>query len=369
MKLRMGAAIAVLLAMVLALSVPAFAEEVQKVEIPVEIVLNGSVFDAKDDFTVQITAVTEDAPMPAESTVKITGAGSASFQMEYPELGVFSYTVKQVAGSADYIEYDEAEYKLTVYVVRAEDGTVGVQINLEDAEGNKVEKASFTNTYLPLAPAELDPPIKKIVIVKHGTIPEGTTFTYAMIPSEPTAPMPEPGAATKDEETGALYLEKDCPDPSVGSEEYEFGWMTFDETHVGKTYTYTLKEMPGTDPNFEYATNEYTMTVKVGFDEEARKVVLDVTYTEGDKAVDIATFTNVYDEPEPETETETETESESEPETEPEVPDTGDNSHFVRNVILMSVSGVGVIAAIVLLVVFLRKPKKQEESNGDDSNS
>ena len=368
MKLRMGAAIAVLLAMVLALGAPAFAEEVQKVEIPVEIALDGSVLGAEDEFTVELTAVTDGAPMPTEgSTVKITGAGSASFKMEYADLGVYSYTIKQVAGSAKYVEYDDTEYKLDVYVLSAEDGTVGVQINLMDAEGNKVDKALFTNSYVTPDPAKLDPPIKKIVIVKHGTIPEGTTFTYVMTPNDPNAPMPEPGEATKDEDTGALYLTKDCPDPSVGSEEYEFGWMYYDEDDIGKTYIYTLKEMPGTDPNFTYADNEYTMTVKVGFDEEARKIVLDVEYTEGDKAIDIATFINVYDEPEPETETETEPDTETE--TEPDVPDTGDNSHFLRNVILMSVSGVGVIAAVILLVVFLTKPKKQEDGPDDGSNS
>ena len=49
-----------------------------------------------------------------------------------------------------------------------------------------------------------------------------------------------------DAETGALYMDQKGP----GS--YEFGWMTFDQEHVGNTYVYTVREMPGSDSRYDY---------------------------------------------------------------------------------------------------------------------
>ena len=161
MKMKMSAAIAIVTALVLALCAPAFAAISEKVEIPVEIALEGSVLDAKDEFTVELTAVTEGAPMPAEgNSVKITGAGSASFKMEYTELGVYSYTIKQVAGSAKGVTYDDAVYTLTVSVIVGEDGKVGSVVALKGPDGTKVDEALFTNKYETPEPAKLDPPIK-----------------------------------------------------------------------------------------------------------------------------------------------------------------------------------------------------------------
>ena len=54
----------------------------------------------------------------------------------------------------------------------------------------------------------------------------------------------------------------------------------------------------------------------------------------------------------------------------PEGPNTGDNSHYVRNIVLMAVSGAGIVAAVVLLVVLLTRSKKQtEETPETDVNT
>ncbi len=284
-----------LLVMLLALSVPAYAAgETQKAQVPVSIALEGPAPDPAEEFTVQLTAVTENAPMPAGASgglyeETITGAGSLTLEMEYDHTGVYSYTLCQLHPDHDFCDYDDSVYTLTVYSTVDEDWNPELTTVLTDGEGEKTDEAVFTDVYKPLEPAKLDPPVEKIVISKKGTAPSDAIFTFAMIPTPKDAPMPDNDEARRDESTGALYMDQKGP----GS--YEFGWMTYTQEDVGKTYVYTLKEIPGTDKRFEYDTSSYTMTVKVS--QKDGKVVLDVTYEDQSReSVDHAVFTNIYTE-------------------------------------------------------------------------
>ena len=284
-----------LLVMFLVLSVPAFAEgETQTAEIPVTIVLEGPAPDPAEVFTVQLTAVTEGAPMPAGASdgvyeKTITGAGSLTLEMEYGRTGVYSYTLRQLHPDHSFCDYDDSEYSLVVYVTVDDKWNPELTTVLADGDGEKVDEAVFTDVYKPLEPAKLDPPVEKIVISKKGTAPSDAIFTFAMIPELKDAPMPDNDEARRDSKTGALYMDQKGP----GS--YEFGWMTYTQEDVGKTYVYTLKEIPGTDKRFEYDTSSYTMTVKVS--QKDGKVVLDVTYEDPKgESVDKAVFTNTFTE-------------------------------------------------------------------------
>ncbi len=300
MRKRVRGLFAVLVLMLLAASAfPAYAAdgETISVEVPVEVILEGPVLDSVDTFTIELAAVTTGAPMPEGTsdgvcTDTIEGEGSLTFTIEYSHTGVYSYTISQIPGDNQDCTYDDTVYSLTVYVTVDENWNMEVTTVLEDEEGEKLATATFVNVYDPPKPAKLDPPVKKIIKVKNGTPPADAVFTFAMIPSEKDAPMPEPGEATLDEKTGALY--KDV----VGAGEYEFGWMYFDEDDIGKTYTYTLKEIPGNTKGFTYDTTNYTMTVVVSVKD--REIILDVTYTDdSDSEVEKAVFTNIYDKKDP----------------------------------------------------------------------
>ena len=52
-----------------------------------------------------------------------------------------------------------------------------------------------------------------------------------------------------------------------GPGSYEFGWMTFTQEHVGKTYVYTVKEVAGSDSRYDYDEEIYTLTIKVSNNE------------------------------------------------------------------------------------------------------
>lgn len=300
MRKRVRSLFAVMVLMLLITSTfPAYAAdgETISVEVPAEVILEGPILDSKDTFTIELAAVTSGAPMPEGAadgvyTDTIEGEGSLTFTIEYSHTGVYSYTVSQIPGDNPDCTYDDTVYSLTVYVTVDEEWNMEVTTVMEDEEGEKLATATFINVYDPPKPAKLDPPVKKIIKVKNGTPPQNPVFTFAMIPSEKDAPMPEPGEATLDEKTGALY--KDI----VGEGEYEFGWMYFDEDDIGKTYTYTLKEIPGDTKGFTYDSTNYTMTVVVSV--KNREIILDVTYTDDSGSeVDMAVFTNVYDKKDP----------------------------------------------------------------------
>ncbi|MBR2521220.1 MAG: hypothetical protein IKE62_03435 [Oscillospiraceae bacterium] len=363
-KRILSCALALLMLLALA-AVPALAlDEALTVEVPVKVTCKG---DAKSDsVTVELAAVTAGAPLPAGAvdgvyTQAVTGSGDVKFTMSYTDIGIYNYTIRQLPGSNPKAIYDSSVYKLTVYVSVAEDGTVGATTVLEDPKGDKVDTAVFTNTYPDdeILPAYLDPPVKKKVLSYNGTAPANSPFIFAMTPAEKGYPMPDNKEAETDPETGALYMTK------YGPGEYEFGWMTFDETHVGKTFVYTIREIPGTD-RYQYSTEIYTLTVKVSL--VGNQVTLDVSYKDHSGAeVTSPEFSNVYQDYTP-TPTPTPPVPTPPAPTPPvptppaptppapttpvpspvtPTPETGDNTNLTLWIVLLAVSAVVVCVAIV----------------------
>ncbi len=321
------------------------AEGALTVDVPVEITVKETTSEGEEvettrqeTFTVELEAVTEGAPLPGGATGSYTedvaAPGSLTFSLEFEAAGVYEYTIRQTNTeelAKNGWTMDETEYTMTVYVTHLEDSfELQTQVVLSiDGETDKPVEVSFENTYVQAKPAKWDPPVEKLVSGDVDKIPAGTTYTFAMMPDDPEAPMPENEECYTDE-TGALYLDT----PSPGS--YEFEWMYFDESHVGKTYTYTVKEIKGKDDNFEYDPVVYTMTIVVT--EEDREVKLDVTYSDPDgKEVDKMSFTNKYTKP-----------NDSEPDSEPDITPTGDNAKpFLWGGLAVLAAG-GMAAAIII---------------------
>ena len=70
------------------------------------------------EFTFELVAVTQNAPMPASNTAVNRQDGSFVFgDITYHEAGSYVYTIKEVAGDKGGISYDAASFTATVTVI------------------------------------------------------------------------------------------------------------------------------------------------------------------------------------------------------------------------------------------------------------
>ncbi len=238
--------------------------------IEVEKVLEGAEWPEGETLTLTLAAKGE-APMPETTTAELTEAGTASFgPIAFDQTAIgksFTYTVSEdgfeAAGWTG-----SGDVTVTIKVTDNGDGTL-------DAAVSYSPSATITNTF-ELEPVRIDPPIKKVVT--GDTPPTDETFTFQMVAITEGAPMP------KGSSNGAKTVN------IKGGGEYEFGWIEYAE--VG-TYEYEVSEVAGTNPNYTYDSNKYTITVEVT--EEDGKLV--ATVTGGENEDGLVTFTNTYTEP------------------------------------------------------------------------
>ena len=162
MKLNVRRSLMMLLTLALCLmtSVCALAEQ-PAVTVGVTVKLVGSPLpDPAEAYTIQLKSAKADNPMPqgavdgvAETTV--TGAGSANLpEIVFQRVGVYEYTVSQVAGKTADCTYDSSVYHLTVYVTNSEsgEGLEATAVLYKNNEGDKLSVAEFTNTYPTVTP-------------------------------------------------------------------------------------------------------------------------------------------------------------------------------------------------------------------------
>ena len=173
---------------------PAFAADNPTVSIPVTVSLSGTMPKEKEKFTVVLQADDDDYPMPAGSedgvcTMTITGADTKNFPtITYKEVGVYTYTVSQKAGSSKKCTYDETKYALTVTISNTVDGD-GLQsaaVLYPDTEGDKQSVAEFENAYEadPTAtptPTAAPVPDKTTTTASPKTGDESTPGLYAVL--------------------------------------------------------------------------------------------------------------------------------------------------------------------------------------------
>lgn len=166
MKRWMRALVGTIMAVMCLLPVAAFAAEVPQVSIPVTVSLSGTLPTPAEAFGVKLEADDKSFPMPEGAqdgvfTMAITGADTMQFPaISYAELGVYTYTVSQIAGSNKKCTYDDTVYSLTVYITNAEDGS-GLEATAvlhPDQEGEKLSGALFQNVYETEKPVEPEAP-------------------------------------------------------------------------------------------------------------------------------------------------------------------------------------------------------------------
>lgn len=145
---------------VMAMVLPAYAAELPEVSVPVTISLSGTLPRPAEDYTVVMKADSADFPMPdgavgGTSSIVITGEDSKNFPtIVYDRVGVYTYTISQVAGTNKKCTYDDTVYTLVVTITNKEDysGLEATAVLHPDSDGEKLPGAEFANKY------KVDPP-------------------------------------------------------------------------------------------------------------------------------------------------------------------------------------------------------------------
>ncbi len=167
MKRLMSAVLGILMAVMcmMNMTVPAFAAENPGVSVPVTVSLSGTLPKPAEDFTIKLRADNASYPMPEGAvgdvyTMTITGADTKNLPtISYNRVGVYTYTIYQVAGSNKKCTYDDTVYSLVITITNAEDGS-GLEATAvlhPDSEGDKLPGAEFKNVYETVKPKPTDP--------------------------------------------------------------------------------------------------------------------------------------------------------------------------------------------------------------------
>ena len=183
MSIILGTVVAVM--SVMSMTVSAFAAENPSVSIPVT--LSGTLPEKAEDFKIKLSADDASYPMPEGSedgscTMTITGAATKNLPtITYDRVGVYTYTIAQVAGSNKKCTYDDTVYTLTVYITNAEDGSglESTAVLYPDSEGDKQPAAAFKNVYETVKPTPTPTPTPKPTAPKTGD--ESTPVLYAVL--------------------------------------------------------------------------------------------------------------------------------------------------------------------------------------------
>ena len=139
--------------------------------------------------------------------------------------------------------------------------------------------------------------------------------------------MPQNTPASVDKKTGAMTVSR------LGAGHVSFGTFTFGLDDVGKTYTYTVEELVGSNRYYSYDSRKYTVTVAVTMEKNVIQIRTNYVCSDNSTVSKIH-FVNTYNNTPPT----------------PNIPQTGQ-----RWLPLYISAGVGL--ALFLLGWFLRRKK------------
>ncbi len=232
----------------------------------------GNVLDwaGKDwSFNFVISGVTPSAPMPANQQITITRADQElcfGFEdVKFAKPGVYNYTITEVLPTTEDtriagINYSKANYRMEVTVTDKGDGTMGVagrllwvtrDDNTSLGENTVATKAVFTNTYQ-LNSVKAGPRAHKVLVdLSGGRQLQAGEFSFSINPvgeNADEAPTFSPNVVTNTQ-SGVVT----------------FGQTEFTQEHVGKVFTYELREVlpQNKEPGMTYAEEFYRIQISV----------------------------------------------------------------------------------------------------------
>ena len=207
-------------------------------------------------------------------TVPCTGAGTAKFELEFTNVGEYSFVVREGKGTNPRCTYDATEYHVTVTVTESQTTAGALEATYSvTKQQESVNAIVFTNNYKEYTPVTLTLP--NVTKMLSGTdIPTDEEYTFVL----------------KDEDNEPLQTVK-----HTGRGEVGFTAITY---NTAGTYRYTVSEEKGTNPLCDYDGTVYTLNVEVTKDESTGglKAEYNVTKPQGKELVPVEaiTFTNNY---------------------------------------------------------------------------
>lgn len=221
-----------------------------------------------------------DMPMPAgnqNGTVTVTnkGSGFTFGQMVYTMPGVYTYHVKELAGTDKTIGYSTQEYDVTV-TVTDQDGMLAATA---DRQTNDIR---FDNTY---TPTPVDVTVKADKRLTGRDLNDGEFAAELkdsdgnLLQTKRFARVPRDAQSDK------------ATDVREGEGTLEFDKLTFDRAGV---YTYTVDEQDGTLGGVTYDRTVHTVTVTVTEDSKSHRLVATVSYSDGEGGEEGILFRNTY---------------------------------------------------------------------------
>ena len=211
-------------------------------------ILAGEPLPDPDDTTFEfvlsyVSGPSDGYELPAVTSITITGTdvnngnGTVTFDnIKFTKAGTYVFKIVETPGGNDKIRYDGSTWHATV-VVEDVAGNLTVKpvtyVNQANQSTNTTA-AEFTNTYTPDS-TYYNPQVRKIVVGEPRPDDYKETFKFEL-----TANAGNPAGATLPTTTVVTVVDEG---------EVSFDAITF--TSAG-TYTFTVKELAGTDGHYEY---------------------------------------------------------------------------------------------------------------------
>lgn len=216
-----------------------------------------------------------DMPMPAGSqngTVTVTnkGSGFTFGQMVYTMPGVYTYHVKELAGTDKTIGYSTQEYDVTV-TVTDRDGMLSASADRQATD------VRFDNTY---TPTPVDVTVKADKHLTGRALNDGE-FTAELKDMDGNTLQSKRFKRTTGSEAKA----------DEGDGTLTFDKLTFDRAGV---YTYTVTEQDGDLGGVTYDRTVHTVTVTVTEDADSHTLTAKTEYSTENGSEDGIRFTNTY---------------------------------------------------------------------------
>ena len=221
------------------------------------------------------TISVNDMPMPAGSqngTVTVTnkGSGFTFGQMVYTMPGVYTYHVKELAGTDKTIGYSTQEYDVTVTVTDRD----GMLSATADSQTNDIR---FDNTY---TPTPVDVTVKADKHLTGRALNDGE-FTAELKDMDGNTLQSKRFKRTTGSEAKA----------DEGDGTLTFDKLTFDKTGI---YKYTVDETDTQLGGVTYDTTSHTVTVTVTEDADSHTLTAKTEYSTENGSEDGIRFTNTY---------------------------------------------------------------------------
>ena len=250
--------------------------------------LTGRDWKDSDSYRFLLEAISPNAPLPAPvetdaagtrySQIDVTAAdGTAAGKpinfnfgtVTFTEPGNYEYNIREYTPSTEDripgVSYDETVYRATVVIADNGQGQLALgsytlkEIVQENGTTNTPNGtvAAFTNTFNANDEVINFKALKRYVDTSGATQLADGQFHFTLEraaadnrnqPVTTQAPMPSA---------------EGCTTTNTAGGEITFGNITYGTADIGKTYWYTIKEVPGNEPNMVYSNAEYLAKVDV----------------------------------------------------------------------------------------------------------